>query len=61
MKGITTQKDVDEGAFHRIEMELLALNLDFESARSPALNQGLAALTEKVRQLARGGEGDSAG
>lgn len=61
MKGITTQKDVDKGAFHRIEMELLALNLDFESARSPAMNRGLAALAEEIRELAMAGEGDAAG
>ncbi len=61
MKGITTQKDIDDKAFHRMEMELLALNLEFESTRSPAINHGLLALTEMVRELARGGEGDAAG
>ena len=61
IKNILTPQDRERGAFQKSEMELLALNLEFEAARSPKSGLGLATLAEKIRDLVRGGETDATG
>lgn len=60
-KDLAANSDRESREFHRIELELLALNLEFESARFPAAGSGVAAVSEEIREIIKGGQGDVPG
>jgi hypothetical protein len=61
IRDLFAKTDGEKRDFQEIELEMLALNLDFEAARVPAAGSRLMVLSDKLREIAGGEEGDITG